>query len=210
MAREPGDRRERILTSAAALFARKGVKATTVREIADEVGMLSGSLYHHFESKEAMVDEIITSYLEDLRTRYKTVLANDTDPRTRLHDLVVASLEVVEAHPHATEIYQNDVNYLAQIERFSYLKNAGKEVQGTWLEVINAGVEQGVFRSDLDPKIVYRLMRDAVWLSVRWFKPTHDYPIARLAEECTALFLDGLAVGAEGSIDVVRVRYGSG
>jgi TetR/AcrR family transcriptional regulator, cholesterol catabolism regulator len=209
MAREPGDRRERILTSAAALFARKGVKATTVREIADEVGMLSGSLYHHFESKEAMVDEIITSYLEDLRTRYKAVLASDTDPRTRLHDLVVASLEVVEAHPHATEIYQNDVNYLARIERFSYLKNAGKEVQGTWLEVINAGVDLGVFRSDLDPKIIYRLMRDAVWLSVRWFKPTRDYPIARLAEECTALFLDGLAVGAEGGIDVVRVRYGS-
>jgi AcrR family transcriptional regulator len=193
MTREPGDRREKILTSAAALFARKGVAATTVREIADEVGILSGSLYHHFESKEAMVDEIISSYLEDLRSRYKEVLSGDTDPRTRLHDLIVASLQVTKAHPHATEIYQNDVNYLAQIERFSYLKNAGKEVQGIWLEVINAGVAQGTFRSDLDPKIIYRLMRDAVWLSVRWFKPTRDYPIARLAEDCTELFLNGLA-----------------
>jgi TetR/AcrR family transcriptional regulator, cholesterol catabolism regulator len=36
-------------------------------------------------------------------------------------------------------------------------------------------------------------MRDAVWLSVRWFKPTRDYPIARFAEDCTSLFLDGLA-----------------
>lgn len=193
MVREPADRRERILASAAALFARKGVAATTVREIAEDVGMLSGSLYHHFESKEAMVDEIITSYLEDLRTRYKAVLARDTDPRDRLHDLVVASLEVVEAHPHATEIYQNDVNYLAQFERFSYLKSAGKEVQSTWLEVIEAGIAQGVFRADADPRITYRLMRDAVWLSVRWFKPTREYPLARLAETCTALFLDGLA-----------------
>jgi AcrR family transcriptional regulator len=193
MPREPGDRRERILVSAAALFARKGVAATTVREIADDVGILSGSLYHHFESKEAMVDEIVTSYLEDLRTRYKTVLARENDPRTRLRDLVVASLEVAEAHPHATEIYQNDVNYLTQLERFSYLRNAGKEVQNTWLEVINAGVAKGVFRSDLDAKIVYRLMRDAVWLSVRWFKPTRDYPISRLAEDCTTLFFDGLA-----------------
>jgi TetR/AcrR family transcriptional regulator, cholesterol catabolism regulator len=193
MGKEPADRREKILASAAALFARKGVAATTVREIAEDVGMLSGSLYHHFESKEAMVDEIITSYLEDLRTRYKAVLTRDTDPRDRLHDLVVASLEVVEAHPHATEIYQNDVNYLAQLERFSYLKNAGKEVQSTWLEVIEAGIAQGVFRADADPRITYRLMRDAVWLSVRWFKPTREYPLARLAETCTALFLDGLA-----------------
>jgi TetR/AcrR family transcriptional regulator, cholesterol catabolism regulator len=193
MAKEPVDRRERILLSAATLFARKGVAATTVREIADEVGILSGSLYHHFESKEGIVDEVISSYLEDLRSRYKQVLARDLDPRARLHDLVVASLEVVEAHPHATEIYQNDVNYLSQIERFSYLKGAGKEVQNTWLEVINAGISQGVFREDLDPKILYRLMRDSVWLSVRWFKPTRDYPIARLAEDCTSLFINGLA-----------------
>ena len=193
MAKEPVDRRERILLSAATLFARRGVAATTVREIADEVGILSGSLYHHFESKEAIVDEVISSYLEDLRSRYKQVLTRDLDPRTRLHDLVVASLEVAEAHPHATEIYQNDVNYLSRIERFSYLKGAGKEVQNSWLEVINAGISQKVFRDDLDPKILYRLMRDSVWLSVRWFKPTRDYPISRLAEDCTSLFIDGLA-----------------
>ena len=182
-----------ILDRAAALFAQKGVAATTVRDIAKEVGILSGSLYHHFESKEAIVDEVISSYLEDLRTRYKAVLAGDNDPAARLHDMIVASLEVVEAHPHATEIYQNESNYLSQFERFGYLKNAGKEVQSSWLEVINAGIAQGVFRADLDPKILYRLMRDAVWLSVRWFKPSRDYPISRLATDCTSLFLDGLA-----------------
>jgi len=198
MPREQPDRRARILNSAAALFARKGVSATTVREIAEEVGILSGSLYHHFDSKEAIVDEVVSSYLEDLRGRYKQVLAGDSDARTRLHDMIVASLEVVESHPHATEIYQNDVNYLSQFERFAYLKNAGKEVQASWLEVINAGIAQGVFRTDLDPKILYRLMRDAVWLSVRWFKPTRDYPISRLAEDCTSLFVEGLARSPKG------------
>jgi TetR/AcrR family transcriptional regulator, cholesterol catabolism regulator len=197
MAREPMDRRGRILASAAALFASRGVAATTVRVIADDVGILSGSLYHHFESKEAIVDEIISSYLDDLRTQYKQVLAQESDARTRLQDLVAASLEVVERHPHATEIYQNDVNYLSQFERFGYLKQAGKEVQSAWLEVIDAGVNQGVFRPDVDRKILYRLMRDAVWLSVRWFKPTRDYPISRLAEDCTSLFLDGLATRAD-------------
>jgi AcrR family transcriptional regulator len=192
MAREPVDRREAILASAAALFATRGVAATTVRQIADEVGILSGSLYHHFESKEAMVDQIISSFLEDLRTRYKQVLDERSDPRARLHDLVVASLEVVEAHPHATEIYQNDVNYLLQFERFAYLRSAGKEVQTIWLQVIEAGIAQGAFRADLDAKILYRLIRDAVWLSVRWFKPSKEYPTSRLAEDCTALFLDGL------------------
>jgi AcrR family transcriptional regulator len=187
------DRRQRILTAAATLFARKGVSATTVREIADQAGILSGSLYHHFDSKESMVDEVISPYLQDLRSRYKKALAGSADPRVRLHDLILASLEVVEAHPHATEIYQNDVNYLSQFDRFAYLKTAGREVQSIWLEVINAGIRAGVFRSDLDAKVVYRLMRDAVWLSVRWYRPTNQYPMARLAQQCTSLFVDGLA-----------------
>ncbi|MDQ7903758.1 TetR/AcrR family transcriptional regulator [Phytohabitans sp. ZYX-F-186] len=192
MAREPVDRRERILASSAKLFARNGVAATTVRQIADEVGILSGSLYHHFDSKEAIVDEVVSSFLTDLRTRYEKVLASDLDARARLHDLVVASLEAVEAHPHATEIYQNDVNYLSQLDRFAYLRKAGRDVQNAWLQVIQAGIDAGAFRSDIDPKILYRLMRDALWMSVRWFKPTREYPRARLAEDCTSIFLDGL------------------
>ena len=71
---EPQDRRGVILASAAELFARKGVSATTVREIADAVGILSGSLYHHFESKDAIVAEILAGYLRDIQDRYATVL----------------------------------------------------------------------------------------------------------------------------------------
>ena len=69
-----GDRREVILAQAGKLFARKGVSATTVREIGDAAGILSGSLYHHFESKEAMVDEILAEYLEHLQHSYSQVL----------------------------------------------------------------------------------------------------------------------------------------
>jgi TetR/AcrR family transcriptional regulator, cholesterol catabolism regulator len=196
MSRDTADRHQQILAAAAALFARKGVAATTVREIADEVGILSGSLYHHFESKEAMVDEILAPYLTHLREAYKAVLASDADPRARLADLVVASLQVVEAHPHATEIYQSDVNYLAQFARFGYLKTAARDVRKTWLEVLRSGIAAGAFRSDLDPNIVYRLMRDSIWLSVRWFKPTRDYPPAQFARDCLTLFIDGMAVPA--------------
>jgi AcrR family transcriptional regulator len=196
MARMPQDRRQVILRAAAGLFARKGIVATTVREIADEVGILSGSLYHHFESKEAIADEILTAFLHDLRDQCKAVLVGDADPRARLRDLVVTSFDVVERHRDATAIYQNDGGYLGQFERFSYLRSAGREVQAYWLEVIGAGIAKGTFRRDLDPKVAYRLMRDAMWMSVRWFTPTRDYPISRLAEDCTALFLDGLARSA--------------
>jgi TetR/AcrR family transcriptional regulator, cholesterol catabolism regulator len=63
------NRRNEILAGAAELFARNGIAATTVRDVGDAVGMLSGSLYHYFTSKEEIVDTIISSYLDDLRSR---------------------------------------------------------------------------------------------------------------------------------------------
>lgn len=188
-------RRDRILAHAAVLFASKGVAGTTVREIADEVGILSGSLYYHFESKEAMVDEILSPYLAELRQRYAEALAIGSSARDRLRGLVRASLEAAAAHPQATEIYQSDANYLRGLDRFAYLKNTPQEIQKIWLGVIQAGVAEGTLRSDLDPTTFYRLIRDATWLSVRWFKPTSKYPLSRLIDECTSVFLDGMGTG---------------
>lgn len=188
------DRRETIVRSAAALFAERGVAKTTVRDIADAVGILSGSLYHHFSSKDVLVTEIVTSYLDDLVASYGSVLDETHDPRSRLRGLVVASLTTMDAHPHAAEIYQNDGAYLRRLDAFSHLKGAAAKVQRTWINTVNAGVAAGVLRDDIPADIFYRLIRDAVWLSVRWYRPTPKYPIGQLAEDCTSIFLEGFAV----------------
>ena len=46
------------------MFAERGLRATTVRDIADSAGILSGSLYHHFKSKEQMVEEVLRDFLD--------------------------------------------------------------------------------------------------------------------------------------------------
>lgn len=190
---EPLDRRSAILHSSAELFARKGVAATTVREIADEVGVLSGSLYHYFPSKDAIVNEIITSYLGELLTSYAEVTGADLDPRGRMHGLVLASLRMAEAQPHATQIYQNELAYLRELPQYSHVDEAVSEVQRAWLEVIESGRAEKAFRDDIPPRVFYRFIRDAVWLSVRWHRPEGTYPVEQLANDCTSIFLDGFA-----------------
>jgi AcrR family transcriptional regulator len=193
---EVQDRRELILSTAAEMFARKGLRATTVRGIADAVGVLSGSLYHHFPSKDAIVDEVLSRYLDEIRTRYAVVLASDKGPSQRLHDLVVASLEIAEDQPHATAIYQNEAQYLREMPGFGNIQSAAAEIQQTWLQVIAAGVADGVFRDDIPSWVFYRLIRDAVWLSIRWHRPDGPYSTHQLAEDVTALFLHGFAAKA--------------
>lgn len=190
---EPADRRELILASAAEMFARKGIGATTVREIADAVGVLSGSLYHHFKSKDAIVAEILGSYLASIRARYAAVLDSGKSPPECLHDLVLASLQVARDQPHATAIYQNELHYLREHSNFAGVHAAAAEVQRTWLRVIEKGAADGSFRGDIAPRVFYRLIRDAVWLSVRWHHPTRSYPTEQLAEDVTSIFLHGFA-----------------
>ena len=195
---EVQDRRELILSTSAEMFARRGLRATTVRGIADAVGMLSGSLYHHFPSKDAIVDEVLTRYLDAIRVRYAVVLASGKGPAECLHDLVVTSLEVAEEQPHATAIYQNEGQYLREMPGFSKIQSAAAEIQQAWLQVIAAGVADGSFRDDIPSRVFYRLIRDAVWLSIRWHRPDGPYSTHQLAEDVTSLFLQGFAVPAGG------------
>jgi AcrR family transcriptional regulator len=194
---EQGDRRERILQSAAEMFARKGVSATTVREIADAVGVLSGSLYHHFESKDAMVGELLNRYLDSIRQRYAEVIASDGTASERLHKLVLASLQTTAEHPYATAIYQNEQHYLREQPGFKIVQSAATDVQRTWLKIIKDGVADGSFRDDIEPRTFYRLIRDAVWLSVRYQKSNGASSVERMANEITSIFLDGFSAPAK-------------
>lgn len=65
-----------MVAIAADLFAQKGYRATTVREIADAAGILSGSLYHHFDSKESIGDEILSGFINDVLADYRAAVAS--------------------------------------------------------------------------------------------------------------------------------------
>jgi AcrR family transcriptional regulator len=186
-------RREIILREAAALFAAQGVAATTVRQIADETGVLSGSLYHHFPSKEVIVQDIVIGYLEDLLGRYQAVRERDLDPIERLRLLVLVSLQVATDSAHAVEIYQNEGTLLRSVPRSEHISALAQEVHQFWADVINAGVDALKLRSDVSSRLFHRLIRDAVWLSPRWYRPTAAYPPAKLADDLLAVFLDGFS-----------------
>lgn len=192
----PNDRRTSILEHAAALFAEKGINASTVRGIADAVGILSGSLYHHFDSKDAIVAAIVEEYLQALTQRYDDVVLPQSDARARLHELVLASLQVVHENAHASEIYQANRNFFETDERFETVRALASSVHTTWSEVITSGVGSGVFRSDVNPRVFHRFLRDAVFLASRWHRPSDLYGIEELAEDTARIFVEGFTVPA--------------
>ncbi|GLY65423.1 TetR/AcrR family transcriptional regulator [Amycolatopsis taiwanensis] len=186
-------RRALILASAARLFAQKGIAATTVREIADSVGVLSGSLYHHFPSKDAIAGEVVHGYLRELLTGYREISSRDLDPREAVRELVITSLEAVHRHPHATEIYQREMRHLYTHSPGNELVEAANEVKLTWLSVLAKGREQGVFQRTVPLWVLFRFIRDTLFHSDPDQLGDTTDPVNTLASAYLATFLEGFA-----------------
>lgn len=187
-----GTRRDELLAIAARLFADKGFKNTTVRDIADAAGILSGSLYHHFDSKESMVDEILRTFQEDLFGQYDDILASDADPLAKLEQAVLVSFEAIDEHHDEVAIFQNDAAYLLTFDRFSYLADRNRQSREVWLTLLRSGIDAGVLRDDLDLELTYRFIRDTVWVAVSWYRPGGRRTHTEIARQYLSILLEGI------------------
>jgi AcrR family transcriptional regulator len=185
-------RRDELLAIAASLFAERGFKNTTVRDIADAAGILSGSLYHHFDSKEAMVDELLDTFQTELWKEYDAIEASDLTPRGKLEAVVRASFDAIDHHHSEVAIFQNDATHLITFERFAYLGERNNKFRTLWTGLLEAGVESGELRSDLDVELVYRFLRDTVWVAVRWYRPGGDLSPSDIADQYLRILLEGI------------------
>lgn len=185
-------RRAELLALAAELFATRGYSHTTVRDIADEAGILSGSLYHHFDSKEAMLREILLDFMENLSTQFAEVVERGESPRDSLDGLVRSSFLSIHERPHQVALYQNEAGLLAHLPDFEFVSKTSRGIEAVWLQVLAAGRESGDFRADLDSNIVYRFIRDTVWSTVRWYNPRGRLGHDKVADQFLAMLHGGL------------------
>ena len=189
-------RRDELLAIAAELFASKGFRNTTVRDIADAAGILSGSLYHHFDSKESMVDEILRTFQDELFGRYDEILASDDDPRTKLEEAVRVSFGAIDQHHSEVAIFQNDAAYLGTLDGFGYLDERHAQSRDVWMRLLREGVDAGVLREELDIDLVYRFIRDTVWVAVNWYRPGGSMSATAVADQYVTILLEGVSARA--------------
>jgi len=188
----PSSRRDELLAIAAGLFAEKGFKNTTVRDIADAAGILSGSLYHHFDSKESMVDEILRTFQQELFGQYDEILGSDLDPLTKLEQAVLVSFEAIDKHRDEVAIFQNEAVYLLTFDRFAYLADRNRQSREVWLTLLQNGIDAGVLRDDLDVELTYRFIRDTVWVAVSWYRPGGRRSHTEIARQYLSILLEGI------------------
>lgn len=194
---QPASRRDELLELAATMFAERGLKATTVRDIADSAGILSGSLYHHFKSKEQMVEEVLKDFLDWLFARYQQIVDSTSSPLERLKGLFMASFEAIQ-HRHAqVVIYQDEAKRLSGQPQFAFVEARNKEQRKMWIDILQQGMADGSFRPDIDVDLVYRFIRDTTWVSVRWYQPGGPLTAEQVGQQYLAIVLGGITLSKE-------------
>jgi TetR/AcrR family transcriptional regulator, cholesterol catabolism regulator len=190
-------RRDELLELAATMFAERGLRATTVRDIADAAGILSGSLYHHFASKEEMVDEVLRGFLDWLFDRYQEIIDTEPNPLERFKGLFMASFDAIEDRHAQVVIYQDEAKRLSSQPRFSYVQDLNSKQRQMWVDVLRQGIKEGYFRPDLDVDLVYRFIRDTTWVSVRWYKPGGPLTAEQVGRQYLSIVLGGIEAEQE-------------
>jgi len=178
------------------LFARKGYRATTVREIADAAGILSGSLYYHFDSKESIGDEILSGFMNAVLADYRAAVASGGNPRAVIEQIVRTTSRTLTRHRAALAMLESDWHYFTSQPRFGYLRKSLGEIEQTWVTQLELGQQAGLFRADLNAKLTYRLLRDVLWIPAQWRRPG-GFSTDQVADGILRLLFDGISAPAQ-------------
>jgi len=180
-----------IVSAAAKVFRTKGYHAATVRDIAEEVGILKGSLYHHFASKEELLYLVVKEPIAQMYRAIAEIAAADLAATEKLRRAVSAHLEAFDRHYPHLFVYLREREAVKRRFR-EMIGFSPKEYYRCWQQILQEGVENGEFRSDFDIQVTsYGLLGMLNW-SCEWYDPQGRLSIQEVAEEFTALALAGL------------------
>ncbi|HEY3909750.1 MAG TPA: TetR/AcrR family transcriptional regulator [Stellaceae bacterium] len=194
---------DEIVSAAAKVFRTKGYHAATVRDIAEAVGILKGSLYHHFESKEALLYLVVKEPIAQMFQTISAIADADLTPTEKLRRAILAHLEAFDRHYPHLFVYLRERESVKQRFR-EMIGFSPKDYERCWQQILRAGVENGEFRSDLDLEVTsYGLLGMLNW-AYKWYDPQGRLSIQEVAEQFTALALGGLAAAQPVGPDPVR------
>ena len=168
-ARATTPREGEILTAAARIFREKGYHGTSVRDIAESVGLLKGSLYHYIRSKEELLARLFEGALEDTIRELEAIATQDARASERLRDMVTAYVRSVTENIDAVSLYLREWRSLPA-PQLARVRARRRAMRTLFEDVIADGVRAREFAAG-DAKIAaLAILGMCNWL-YEWYRP---------------------------------------
>jgi TetR/AcrR family transcriptional regulator, cholesterol catabolism regulator len=190
--RPPRRRHQEILEAAARVFHEKGYESTSIQDIADEVGILKGSLYYYIRSKEDLLYEIIRDIHEDAIANVSHIDSLGGTALEKIRAFVLAHMTFTAENLVKITVFFHDFRSLNEERQRAII--ASRDLYERRLRaLIDEGKREGSIRRDVDAKVAALAAMGAMNWTYQWYKPRGRKSIREIANGFADLIVNGLA-----------------
>lgn len=186
--------REDIIAAAARVFRSKGYHGSTMEDIGNELNMLKGSLYYYIQKKEDLLLAIVSRPVEELIRGCREIVGRDLPVEQRLKACIAHHMRIMGDHFMEISVYLQEMFSVPPPDRegeLAKIQGWYRDYQDIVIELVTEGMRQGIFRSDLSPRVaVFGLMGMINWTH-KWFDPKGRHNMDQIGEIFISIFLEG-------------------
>lgn len=183
MGKPQEQRKKEIVQATMDLTAEVGIKKVTTQAIADKVGIAQPTVFRHFKTREAIFASVISWISENLFKAISKGMVPTAPADEKLHTLLQRQFEFISKHRAIPKVLFSDLLHLESPK----LKAALQEVMNSYMkrvtQLLNEGIEAGIFREDLNSSETARYITATVQgLVLRWSIYEFSFPLEKEAD----------------------------
>ncbi|MGQ0690051.1 MAG: TetR/AcrR family transcriptional regulator [Limnobacter sp.] len=168
------DDQSNVLSNAARLFREKGFEKTSLKEIAEACNMLPGSLYYRYNTKEALLVELMRRGIYLVTEEVELAYASSNDPVEKLRLCINAHLRAL--------LGDSDMVYVLLFEWRALSPEARKEIiklrdqyESLWIDILETMISQSVIQKGVDSRLLRLIGLGALNWVATWFDPNGSH-----------------------------------
>ncbi|MBL7834909.1 MAG: TetR family transcriptional regulator [Cyclobacteriaceae bacterium] len=184
-------RKEQVIRSAAELFKEKGYAASSMRDLAQKLGIEAASLYSHIKSKEEILQTLCFDMAAEFRESLDKVEKQNVSASEKLSMGIIGHVNVMARDLTASAVFMNEHRHLSNphlrdflLLRINYINR--------FKAIIEQGVASGEFKKNIDTKLaVMTLFSSLNWMPM-WYSPEGSIEPKELGQQLANMLVNGL------------------
>ncbi len=182
--------KDKIFQTAISLFAAKGFRGTSIRDIANEMHISISNIYHHFGNKEGLLVAILAHSSERLIKALNEVSLLDIPPKEKLKSLLETHIRLAGAYSEETRIFFLDEEHLSE-EGDKINRNIQRQIYGFYQKVLHELDETGFIQCRSIKVLAFNIFGVINW-QLRWYRADGPLSFEEVKEEVMCFIMKGV------------------
>jgi TetR/AcrR family transcriptional regulator, cholesterol catabolism regulator len=183
-------RKDQIIEIATSLFMRNGYSATSMRDLATEVGIEAASLYSHFKSKEEILQIVCFRMAQEFFESLDKIQYSELSATEKLQAVIKSHVLVITKDINASAVFQNEWKHLTEPYLADFLA-LRTEYEKRFRQIVKDGIAKGEFKQIDDKFAVMTILSSINWIH-NWYKPTGKMNANDVADNFSEILIIGL------------------